>query len=69
MLGILALAILIGGTAAVAALISGHSLLMALAIYSLSGVLGALFIVSAMLLSAAIQKSSAIPDQQPDATA
>ena len=69
MLGILALAVLIGSTAAVTALISGHSLLMALAIYSGSGVLGAFFIVIAMLLSAAIQKPSAIPDRQPDATA
>ena len=57
MLGILALAVLIGSTAAVTALISGHSLLMALAIYSGSGVLGAVFIIGGILVSSALHSS------------
>ena len=44
-LGIVALSILAGGLAAAMALFSGHSILFALAIYSGSGTVCALFIV------------------------
>ena len=52
-LGILALAIVAGATAAGAALLSGYSILAALAIYSLTGVLWVLgFVVLAVARSA-----------------
>lgn len=43
-LGIVALAMVVGGSAAVATLIAGQSVLMALAVYSGCGTLGALFL-------------------------
>ena len=66
MLGILALAMCIGGTAAIMALVSGHSVLMALAIYSGSGVLGTLFIITGMLASSALHRDRQISNPHPD---
>ncbi|WP_139280793.1 hypothetical protein [Shimia gijangensis] len=66
-MGILALALCIGGAAAIAALIASHFAFMALAIVSGSGALGALFITADILVFSALQPSQAPHVQQPAA--
>lgn len=53
--GIIGLAMVLGGTAAVAALIAGQSFLVALAVYSGFGTLAALAVIAAALFCPGMQ--------------
>ena len=55
LIAILALAMIFGGIAATVALISGYSLLAALAVYSGSGLLGVLVITLSIAILSALQ--------------